>query len=80
MAGWRVGIDIGGTFTDIIVMHDGGEAPRSTKVPTRAADPVGSITAALTAVMLIPEEVQELIHSTTRVTTRSWKGGSSPSR
>ncbi|MBR0669609.1 hydantoinase/oxoprolinase family protein [Neoroseomonas soli] len=78
MAGWRVGIDIGGTFTDIVAVHDGSETPRSAKVPSRAADPVGSITAALGAVGLRPDEVQELIHGTTRVTNAIVEGRLEP--
>jgi len=78
MADWRVGIDIGGTFTDIVAVHDGGDPPRSAKVPSRAADPVGSITAALSAIGLRADEVQELIHGTTRVTNAIVEGRLEP--
>jgi len=78
MAGWRVGIDIGGTFTDIVAVHDGGEPPRSAKVPSRANDPVSSISAALHAVRLPPEEVAELVHGTTRVTNAIVEGRLEP--
>lgn len=78
MVGWRVGIDIGGTFTDVVAVHGAGEVPRSAKVPSRAADPVGSITAALAAIGLAPEEVQDLIHGTTRVTNAIVEGRLEP--
>ena len=78
MGGWRVGIDIGGTFTDIVAVHDGDEPPRSAKVPSRASDPVGSINAALHAVRLSPHEVAELIHGTTRVTNAIVEGRLEP--
>ncbi len=78
MTAWRVGIDIGGTFTDVVAVHDGSETPRSAKVPSRAADPVGSIIAALGAVGLRPDEVQELIHGTTRVTNAIVEGRLEP--
>jgi N-methylhydantoinase A len=78
MAAWRVGIDIGGTFTDVVAVHPGGAAPRCAKVPSRAADPVGSIAAALAAISLRPEEVEDLVHGTTRVTNAIVEGRLEP--
>ncbi|WP_137126178.1 hydantoinase/oxoprolinase family protein [Roseomonas sp. HF4] len=78
MVGWRVGIDIGGTFTDVVAVHEAGEAPRSAKVPSRAVDPVGSITAAIAAVGLRPDEIEDLIHGTTRVTNAIVEGRLEP--
>ena len=66
MTGWQVGIDIGGTFTDIVAA--GGGEFRTAKVPSRPADPVGSIFAALAAIGIAPEEIADLVHGTTRVT------------
>jgi N-methylhydantoinase A len=76
MAGWQVGIDIGGTFTDVVAMR--GVEFRTAKVPSRAADPVASIAAALAAVRLAPEAVTELIHGTTRVTNAIVEGRLEP--
>ncbi len=77
--GWQVGIDIGGTFTDIVAMPPGGAGPpRTAKVPSRAEDPVASITAALAAVGLAPEAVEELVHGTTRVTNAIVEGRLEP--
>ncbi len=77
MAGWRLGIDIGGTFTDIVALHP-AEPPRTAKVPSRPANPVESILGALAAVGLRPEEVAELTHGTTRVTNAIVEGKLEP--
>ena len=79
MPGWQVGIDIGGTFTDIVAVHaPGGFPPRTAKVPTRPTNPVASITAALAAIGLSPEEVDDLVHGTTRVTNAIVEGRLEP--
>lgn len=77
MPGWQVGIDIGGTFTDIVAIHP-AQRPRTAKVPTRPADPVASITAALAAIELAAEEVDDLVHGTTRVTNAIVEGRLEP--
>ncbi len=77
MAGWQVGIDIGGTFTDIVAVH-AQQAPRTAKVPTQPTDPVASITAALAAVALDAAEVDDLVHGTTRVTNAIVEGRLEP--
>jgi N-methylhydantoinase A len=79
MPGWQVGIDIGGTFSDITAVHAPGDfAPRTAKVPTNPSDPVASITAALAAIGLEPGEVDDLIHGTTRVTNAIVEGRLEP--
>ncbi len=79
MPGWQVGIDIGGTFTDIVAVHaPGAFPPRTAKVPTRPADPVASIAAALDAIALAPEDVDDLVHGTTRVTNAIVEGRLEP--
>ncbi|MGZ5903644.1 MAG: hydantoinase/oxoprolinase family protein, partial [Reyranella sp.] len=67
-SGWQVGIDIGGTFTDLVALLPSTGEVRSIKVPTQRNDPVASIQAALAAAGLAPEEVDDLIHGTTLVT------------
>jgi N-methylhydantoinase A len=67
-SGWQVGIDIGGTFTDLVALLPGTGEVRSIKVPTQRNDPVASIQAALAAAGLAPQEVDDLIHGTTLVT------------
>jgi N-methylhydantoinase A len=66
--GWQVGIDIGGTFTDLVALLPSTGEVRSIKVPTQRNDPVASIQAALAAADLSPDEVDDLIHGTTLVT------------
>jgi N-methylhydantoinase A len=65
---WQVGIDIGGTFTDLVALLPSTGEVRSIKVPTQRDDPVASIRAALVAAKLSAEEVADLVHGTTLVT------------
>ena len=66
--GWQVGIDIGGTFTDLVALRPATGELRSVKVPTQRNDPVASIKAALAAAGLEAIEVDDLVHGTTLVT------------
>ena len=65
---WRVGIDIGGTFTDIVALDTTTGEIRVGKVPSRRLDPVGAIEEAIAAIALAPEAIHVLVHGTTRVT------------
>jgi N-methylhydantoinase A len=67
-SGWQVGIDIGGTFTDLVALRPTTGELRSIKVPTQRNDPVASIKAALAAAGLTAVEVDDLVHGTTLVT------------
>ena len=67
-AGWQVGIDIGGTFTDLVALHPATGDVRAIKVPTERNDPVASILAALAAAGLGLEGIDDLVHGTTLVT------------
>ena len=67
-SGWQVGIDIGGTFTDLVALLPSTGDVRSIKVPTQRNDPVASIRAALAAANLAAESVDDLVHGTTLVT------------
>jgi N-methylhydantoinase A len=66
--GWQVGIDVGGTFTDVIALDPGSGEIRSAKVDTRIDDRVKGLLAALDAVGLAWTDVDDLIHGTTMVT------------
>lgn len=66
--GWQVGIDIGGTFTDLVALRPATGELRSIKVPTQRDDPVASIKAALAAAGLAVIDVDDLVHGTTLVT------------
>ncbi|MDH3474241.1 MAG: hydantoinase/oxoprolinase family protein [Rhodospirillales bacterium] len=65
---WRVGVDIGGTFTDVIAVDAGSGEVRAAKVPSRSSDPVASIAAAHKAVGLDWAAVSDLMHGTTMAT------------
>lgn len=65
---WQVGIDIGGTFTDIVAVRPADGAVRTAKVATITGDRVAGLEAALAAVDLKWPDVDDLIHGTTMVT------------
>ena len=66
--GVRVAIDIGGTFTDIVVLSSRGVLHES-KVATTPADPSRAVVAGLGALLselaLAPGEVEDVLHGTT---------------
>ncbi len=66
--GWQVGIDIGGTFTDVVASHSDNGAVFQAKVRSRPDDPIASLLAALDAVGVSWEDVDDLMHGTTLVT------------
>lgn len=68
MAGWQVGIDIGGTFTDVVACNMVTRQIVSTKVRSVRADPIKSLLEGLEAVGLKWDDVDDLIHGTTVVT------------
>jgi N-methylhydantoinase A len=67
-AGWQVGIDIGGTFTDVVAIEGASGEVRAAKVATRPEDRVAGLLAALAAVDLDWEDAADLVHGTTMVT------------
>jgi len=67
-SGWQVGIDIGGTFTDVVAFQSIKGAVLQAKVRSRPEDPVASLLAALDAVGIDWEQVDDLMHGTTMVT------------
>ncbi len=70
-AGWEIGVDIGGTFTDVVCRRPGGPL-HVMKVPTSRADPSISVLAALDALQsrhsLSPNELSRFAHGTTVAT------------
>ena len=69
MASYSLGIDIGGTFTDIVVVdHDTGRQ-WNRKILTTHDDPsravAAGVTAVLAAVRLAPSEITRVVHATT---------------
>ena len=65
-AGWLVGIDIGGTFTDVVAIN--GHEMRTAKVASRPDAPAAAIGDGIAAVGLALEDIANVIHGTTRVT------------
>jgi N-methylhydantoinase A len=65
---WAIGIDIGGTFTDIVGVNQITGELRLGKVPSRFEDPVSAINEAIGSLELDPEEIETVVHGTTRVT------------
>lgn len=66
-----IGIDIGGTFIDVVAVDDSGSV-FSTKVPSTPSDLVRGVAAGLQAVLdgagALPEAVTRFIHGTTVAT------------
>ena len=66
--GWEVGIDVGGTFTDVVAVRRACGEARAAKVATRPGDRVAGLLAALEAVGLDWSDVDDLVHGTTLIT------------
>jgi N-methylhydantoinase A len=66
--GWQAGVDMGGTFTDVVARNAASGESRAAKVRTRTDDRIAGIRAALEAVGLNWEDVDDLIHGTTMAT------------
>ena len=73
-AGWRVGVDVGGTFTDVVATRSKLGETRIAKVATRPGDQVNGLIEALAAVGLDWSEVGDLIHGTTMITNAIIEG------
>ena len=67
MNGTSVGIDVGGTFTDLVAVDVLGEAA-ACKVPSTPADQSRGVMAALAALGMPAESIARLIHGTTVAT------------
>ena len=59
----RIGIDTGGTFTDVVRLHRGGLVVH--KLPSTPADPGRAVLDGLAAVRATPDEPVDLVHGTT---------------
>ena len=62
---YRVGVDVGGTFTDAAVFDDEAGTLRYAKVPSRPADPASAVLDVLAALEVGLGEVQRFIHGIT---------------
>lgn len=78
----RVGIDVGGTFTDVVVVdHQSREVISQLKVPTThdstegvATGIINAINQALSELGVLPDEVVFIAHSTTQATNALLEG------
>ena len=68
MSGYRIGVDIGGTFTDIVLLDDGGSVI-SKKISSSVENYAHAIVEGLESVFaehgVAPDEVAEIMHGTT---------------
>ncbi|MBI4638575.1 MAG: hydantoinase/oxoprolinase family protein [Candidatus Rokubacteria bacterium] len=75
---WRIGVDIGGTFTDVVVVDEAGGAIDVVKVPTTPRDfargVVDALATALGRCAVAPDRVTLLAHATTVVTNALLEG------
>ncbi|MCC7282445.1 MAG: hydantoinase/oxoprolinase family protein [Acetobacteraceae bacterium] len=76
-ASWLMGIDIGGTFTDVVALEAATGAVRTGKVLSRT-DPVDGIIAACGAVELELADVSGVMHGTTMATNAIVEGRLAP--
>ena len=63
-----VGIDVGGTFTDLYLSPGGGQPDRVVKVPSTPDDPSRGLADALEASGVAPGELSLILHGTTIAT------------
>ena len=68
--GYRLGLDVGGTFTDLVLLDSEGHVKGAAKVPTNAADialgAANGIRTLLEQENIDPGEISSLIHATTQ--------------
>src|SRR3990172_1549195 len=65
---WVVGIDVGGTFTDLIMLNADDGSVRLAKVPTTMHNQAYGVVAALAAAGAVLPELQVIVHGTTTTT------------
>ena len=67
-----MGVDIGGTFTDLVLFQDGRQQPINAKTLTTPADPVNGVMNAVRDAMAqanaLPHEIRRVVHATTLAT------------
>lgn len=78
---FRLGVDIGGTFTDAVLLSEASGAARTAKVPSTPADPSRGFLNAVERILAdagaAPDAVSYLVHGTT-VATNSLIEGKTP--
>jgi hypothetical protein len=76
---WIAGIDVGGTFTDLIALDTASGAVRLAKVPTTPENQAYGVLAALDEAKVALGELALIVHGTT-TTTNALLEGSWPDR
>ena len=76
-AAWQLGIDIGGTFTDVVAVDPAAGSVRMAKVLSQS-DPVDGILAACGSVGLELPDVSDIMHGTTMATNAIVEGRLAP--
>jgi N-methylhydantoinase A len=66
--GLLVGVDVGGTFTDLVLVDETTGAVRVAKVPTTVGNQADGVLAALTDVAVTPADLTIVVHGTTTAT------------
>ena len=74
--GWRLGVDTGGTYTDLVAIR--GTERRSTKVPSTPPDYERGVLDAIGAARIEVADVELLAHGTTVATNAIIVGGGAP--
>ncbi len=62
---FRVGVDVGGTFTDAVAFDDDTGSVRYAKVPSTPADPAEAVIAALDALDIASSDINRFVHGIT---------------
>jgi N-methylhydantoinase A len=65
---WRIGIDVGGTFTDLFAVDEATGETRTAKVLSGRNRLVESVIAALSSADIAPADVAEIVHGSTTAT------------
>ena len=65
---WRIGIDVGGTFTDLFAVNEATGETRTAKVLTTKRRLVEGVMAALAKPGIPPGEISEIVHGSTTAT------------
>src|SRR6267142_4262090 len=63
-----VGVDVGGTFTDLVLVDEATGAVRVAKVPTTVRNQADGVLAAITAAGAAPADLKVVVHGTTTAT------------
>ncbi|MBO3747957.1 hydantoinase/oxoprolinase family protein [Streptosporangiaceae bacterium NEAU-GS5] len=70
MPSYRIGVDTGGTFTDVVLVDEDTGEIRTTKTPSTPANPADGFLAGVEKVLAGAEGVTSLVHGTTVATNQ----------